>query len=360
MVADDILLELVRAALGSWPVEGGLEGVSARAWQKVIAMSFRQGVGVVAADGYHKIVSCVPGMKTALDSKEMEDLRYEWFGSVLQVESEYGARWKTAVELTDIFAASGIRSYVLKGFSFARLYPVPEHRECGDFDVWLGGDWERGNRLMEDYGVKVSRKDYKDSSFRYKGLHVENHRFCTPIRGSRRRKEYERYLLSIMSEGEVRLRDTQMWSPGPLFNALFVTSHAMNHFVNEGGITLRHILDWKLVTEELHRVCGEAGMSVYEEKCREFGLWKFACAMRDKDSRLVSEILHPTVPRVEFAHGWKTRWQLLRAMAGARWKYRLYTDTNFTSELFRSLMAFVFERHPELSSPAASRQGRKS
>jgi len=349
--SDIVLCGLIRTALGLEPAGCELTGVSAGAWRKVIAQSFRQGVGAVAVDGYQKLVSGTPeasGMPSVLDSVELEDLRYEWFGSVLQAEEEYGTRWRTAVELTDIFAASGIKPYVLKGFSLAGLYPVPEHRECSDFDVWLGPDWDRGNSLMEAREVKVSRKDYKDSSFRYKGLYVENHRFCTPVRGSRRRKEYERYLQSIIPVGERRLGETRMWSPGPLFNALFVTSHALNHFVNEGGITLRHVLDWELVTEELRRSCGESGTKVYEEKCREFGLWKFACAMRDRDERLMTEILHPTVPRVQFARGWETRRQLLRAMFGARWKFRLYTDTNFTAELLRTVLAFVFERHPKL------------
>lgn len=54
------------------------------------------------------------------------------------------------------------------------------------------GQYEFGNLLAERWGASVKRDFYKHSHIRYKGLVVENHQFCTAIRGSRRAKDFER------------------------------------------------------------------------------------------------------------------------------------------------------------------------
>lgn len=59
---------------------------------------------------------------------EMEDLKYEWFGEVFQVESDFAYHKQKAAELTKIFAEAGFRSCILKGLSNAMLYLIPSHR----------------------------------------------------------------------------------------------------------------------------------------------------------------------------------------------------------------------------------------
>jgi len=338
---------LVRLALGRSRAgdEKCAEGLSEADWREVIEQAFAQGVSAASAEGLR-----MAGVPEVLESPALEGPKYEWLASVLQVEGNYRRQWQAAARMGGIFAGAGVRAYVLKGFAVSGLYPIPEHRECGDCDVWLGSDYELGNRLMEQDGVKVSRSYYKNSTFVFDSLMVENHRFCTPVRGGHRRKAYERYLQSIISDGAVQIPGLQMWRPGPMFNALFLTSHAMGHFVSEGGITLRHLIDWDLAMDELRRASGFSGdvPAEFEARCREFGLWKFACALRDRDELLMDEILHPTVPQVEFSRGWCSRLQLVRVMFGSRWKYRRYTDSSFALEFLRTAFAFCFDRHPNL------------
>lgn len=63
--------------------------------------------------------------------------------NVERIERRYGQQRRRAAELAAAYAEAGIRTVVLKGFAVSRLYPVPEHRPCGDLDCFLCGDYEQ-------------------------------------------------------------------------------------------------------------------------------------------------------------------------------------------------------------------------
>ena len=76
---------------------------------------------------------------------------------------------------------------------------------------------------------------------------VENHAFCTAIRGSRNRKALERHLQHLLdTKPNTPIEGTHLLRPCADFNALFLTAHSFGHFLTE-GIKLRHILDWALL-----------------------------------------------------------------------------------------------------------------
>ena len=71
-----ILFQLLRAALGGKPCDASLS--SEINWQEVIDLSFDQGVAAIAVDGLQKLCGQHPELELALDSPELEDLKYEW------------------------------------------------------------------------------------------------------------------------------------------------------------------------------------------------------------------------------------------------------------------------------------------
>lgn len=82
-----ILFKLLRAALGNESV-GELS--SDFDWQEVIDLSFDQGVAAIAVDGLQKSLELkAESLELAFDSPELEDLKYEWFGSVFTEEQNY-------------------------------------------------------------------------------------------------------------------------------------------------------------------------------------------------------------------------------------------------------------------------------
>lgn len=352
----EILLKLIRVSLGGVDESALSEGVD---WGEVYRISIEQGVCAVCSDA----------LKRVFDSQQtepfanIETVFYSWIGQTMVQESECAGQWKAACELGKIWSDKGLMPVVLKGFSYARYYPIPGHRGCCDMDSFLFDKWEVGNRCVEDMGIAVSRGFYKNSSFTYEELFVENHRYCSPVRGGKRRKQYEHYLRGLLDQGPLSsIEGSALLSPPVMFDALFFMSHAQNHFINEGGIQLRHICDWICIRNKSNvTICNVQ----FVEICKRFGFWKFAYAVdevadvvmgvksytmiSEAGRRLLDEILRPTCCSVEFSKGWHTRLQLIKAMFQSRWKYELYSDSSFVVSLCGTVWAYLFEKEPKLS-----------
>ena len=106
-------------------------------------------------------------------------LRLRWELSVQQMEFRYKRQCEVLKELVLLFRSQGVELMLLKGTGISMLYPRPEHRECGDIDIYLMGDYDKGNRIIESLGIEVDTKSSKHSNFFYKGVPVENHKTIT-------------------------------------------------------------------------------------------------------------------------------------------------------------------------------------
>lgn len=325
-------------------------------WKKVIDLSFDQGVAAIAVDGLSKVEGLglmVEGLDT-LDSPELEDLKYEWFGSVFQAETDFDGYLSAAKSLAKLYADNGVKTLVLKGLVFSECYPVPSHRSSCDLDCYLAGDYEKGNLLVEQAGVVIDRDYFKNSSFCYEGLHVENHHFFTAFRGSRKAKEYEKLLHQEIESGETRrIFDSDLLAPPVMFSALFCVSHSQTHFLSE-GITLRHILDWALFRK---RHYDEIDWTRFESVCREYGMWQFAqtftriggfllgesdySSLTDVDLRLLNDTLFS--PREEPYRGMKRRVQLVMKSLRSGWKYRCFSRQSAFESVMQRIVGY-FEK----------------
>lgn len=338
-------------------------------WQTVIELANRQGVGAIAADGLQRLLDAHPDLELTLDLPENEQLKYDWLGQTFAYEMDFARQFKLANRLAELFANSGLKTVVLKGFAIGQFYPIPEHRPCGDLDCFLldadgieGDPYERGNLAVEASGVPVSRAYYKNSSFDYRGLHVENHRFCSPVRGPKSRKRYERKLRELMCEKLTPIRDSALWAPSPMFNLLFLTSHAQGHFLADSGLSLRHICDWGMT---LKAYANEVDWSEFKGLCREFKLEAFAdamsraahlvcgveipypCPKNDKaDDCLMNGVLNGAIPT-----GRKRFWARLnmvsRILRSSK-RYRLFSNRPMLVSLFQSVWYYIFEKRPTL------------
>lgn len=239
------LIQLLRIALGN-ATESDFAIDASTNWEGVIDLAEMQGVTGIAFEG----MQCLLQTHTADDIQLPRRTKMRWISSTSDVEQTYRRQFHAAERLSSLFAENGIRTFVLKGIAMSKYYPVPEHREFGDLDCFLDGAFEQGNSLAEDAGYEVDRSYYKHSHIRMPSLEVENHQFCLPIRGSRRRKQMEVYLEQLLREyAPHHIDETAMLLPPPTFNAIFLTFHAASHFLAE-GIVLRHILDWALLVEK--------------------------------------------------------------------------------------------------------------
>ncbi len=278
----DALFKLLRIALGG---DADLSVPECVDWPALVALATEQGVAALAHDGLQKCYEADPRLSLPLD-RELKAVKYDWFGATLNVEVECDKQWKAVSALGELFSAAGLRTLVLKGFALGECYPVPQHRYSCDFDCFLMGDgpatdrsaFEQGNRAIEAAGVKVRRFHYKHSSFKYEGASVENHQFLTGWRGRARWKRFELELERMLEvPGALRpLEGSSLLVGPPLFNALFLTRHAHQHFLVEEGISLRHVCDWAMF---LKRYRQEFDWSEFMSICSRYGLSRFVESM---------------------------------------------------------------------------------
>lgn len=353
----DYFLHLVRLGLDiPSDMELSSEGID---WHSLQTLAEKQGLLAVALDGIDKL--------PASERPQKKDI-LQWFGSVLQYESQYAAQQKAACEMASLFQNNAIRTYVLKGAVVAECYPNPIHRNSVDLDCFLlaeNGDfdaWSAGNELIRAKGFDVRLDYYKNSTFFLPGLTVENHRYMVPFRGNKKLKMLEVLLQSYMrgDKAEDRIEGTCLYRPPVMVTALFLIEHAYSHFLHE-GLTWRMVLDWMLFS---HRHREEIDWSSLSAFIDEFGFRKFydsfvrlgeyllgnleASALTDADRMMLADIwadldLHESV------RGIRGKFALVGNTWRARWKYRRFTDMSWMQALWIQGKGVVFEREPELN-----------
>jgi len=352
----EALLPLLRRGLGKEAGAADPLPLDGERWLRVFRQASDQGVLALVWDGVRQLPAAL---------QPPRELRLRWAYNVERIEQRYARQRSRAEELARLFAAEGIRTVVLKGLAVSRLYPVPEHRPCGDLDCFLMGGYERGNRAAEAAGATVARDFYKHSHIDFRGLTVENHRFCTSVRGSRRVKAFERHLQGLLAAAPMQpLPGTELLVPPADFTALFLTRHALMHFLSE-GISLRHLCDWAVFID---REGAQVDWAAFREVAAEHDLLRFAEVLSDLSvrclgvaenplpadgaalaDRVLENILSERRPLFNTsASTWTKRLRLVGNFCRSRWKFREVYGRNFLLELVRFPCGFIFDRHPEL------------
>lgn len=355
----EALFQLIRIALDNTSDYTTITHVD---WQEVYRMSLSQNVWALVFDAIGRCRDHSDNRDTFID----EDLWYTWLGQSYVHVCDTKAKWSAAKDLGALWCEKGLKTVVLKGLAFAQYYPHPLYRSFCDIDVYLYDKWELGNCEIEQEGITVSRDFYKNSSFTYHGLYVENHKFCSPIRGGNNRKEYELFLQGLLQKGPMqKIARTELLCPPPLFNMLFFMSHAQSHFLYEGGIKLRSVCDWGVLLKTYSQ-CNSSLWAVFDEKCVSFGMQEFSHAM----SRLAERICGVTLPFVcktttkkeemllaDIMYGtgietnrskWRTRWNICKTIIHSRWKFSMFSNQTMLSALLQMVASFFIEKNPVL------------
>lgn len=82
----------------------------------------------------------------------------KWFGYANIIAKGNHEQIKTLKAMCDIWHNVSNRMILFKGQANALYYPHPEHRNTGDIDCYLMGDYDRGNEVAE----KAERKSIQD------------------------------------------------------------------------------------------------------------------------------------------------------------------------------------------------------
>lgn len=260
------LLYLVRLAVGGKlePVDC-LYGID---WKSVVEASYTQALPAIAVDGLQRLYDTVPDLALALDSPELEGLKYEWFGSTFQAETEYARHQGVFSALVGLLVENNINVLLLKGLGLSHYYPVPNHRPTGDIDIYSYGHHLGIDDIAGEYNIIVNNSHPKESVFEFKGIMIENHYLYLDSFLSRCESKVQAFLETL---DEDVLCEGGYYTPSPLKNYFFLLCHMARHFSEFESIRLRHILDWGLF---LKAESDGLDMQLVRGKLQEFGLEK--------------------------------------------------------------------------------------
>ncbi len=249
---ESLFFRLIRLGLGTEKADGNVSAgfssmppLAPADWREIYELGVRQGVAAIQFDGLQllKERGCIPPEQMPPRTELMR-----WYAHAMLVEQS-NARQKAAIrDLAAFYSGHGIRMMLLKGYGLSLLYLRPEHRPCGDIDIWLYGEQQRADALLnKEIGIKIDEGHHHHTLFSLNGVMVENHYDFFNIHAHLSTRAIERELHELVKEqGErISISDSPVYLPPPTFNALFLLRHAGEHFA-AAEIALRHLTDWAM------------------------------------------------------------------------------------------------------------------
>ena len=263
-----VLLTLIRSAIHGADVASLPENTD---WAALIDLATRQGVGAIAADGLQRLYNAHPEWELSLDQPENESMKYDWFGQVFYAEESYAKYRHALTGLAKFYNEHGFKMMILKGYGCSLNYPVPEHRPCGDIDIWQFGQYKEADAaLAREKGIKVDRSHHHHTVFYWKGQMVENHYDIINIYHHKSNRDLEQVFKDLAADDShsVEVEGQRVYLPSPDLHALFLSRHAAGHFA-AAEILLRHLLDWVLFVKAHH---AEIDWTWLQETVDRFGM----------------------------------------------------------------------------------------
>ena len=207
-------------------------------WRIIEDLALKQGLSAILIDGMEKLP----------DSKRPpKALLLQWIGNTLQsYEYRYELYCQAIAEMAAWHNSHGFKMMVLKGYACSLDWPKPEHRPCGDIDIWqFGKQKEVDATLVQDKGIQIDNSHHHHTVFNWRTFVVENHYDFIEIHHHSSSPALERILKEKGQDDThfVELNDEKVYVPSPNLHALFLLRHNVEHFAST-GISLRQLLDW--------------------------------------------------------------------------------------------------------------------
>lgn len=213
-------------------------------WEAINALAERQGLSAIIVDGIEKLPE--------LQRPAKEDL-LQMIGQVVQgYEYRFELHLRAIAELAGFYREHGIKMMVLKGYACSLDWPKPEHRPCGDIDIWqFGKQKEADDLLCSEKGVKIDKSHHHHTVFYWRDFMVENHYDFINVHAHKSSSELEKIFKELGSDDSyfADVYGERVYLPSPNLHALFLVKHMASHFASS-EISMRHVLDWAFFVEK--------------------------------------------------------------------------------------------------------------
>lgn len=343
-----VLLTLIRSAIHGADVASLPEDID---WSALIDLATRQGVGAIAADGLQRLYNAHPEWELSLDRPENESMKYDWFGQVFYAEESYAKYRHALAGLAKFYNEHSFKMMVLKGYGCSLNYPVPEHRPCGDIDIWQFGHYKEADAtLARERGIKVDRSHHHHTVFYWKGQMVENHYDIINIYHHKSNRDLEQVFKELAADDShsIEVESQRVYLPSPNLHALFLMRHAASHFAAT-DLILRQLLDWALYVKTYSSAIDWKWL---EEIVERFGMTKIfhcfnAISVEDlgfdpalfpegaikapEKERVLAEIFSPEFDQETPKHFLSRAFFKYRRWKANEWKHRLCYKESMTS-----------------------------
>lgn len=327
------------AGLGAAPVSDTADtAVTPGSWERIYRMAADHGLSAVVWDGICRLPAA---------QQPPRETRIRWALSAEKLEERYRHQQQTASKLAARFSEEGLRMLLLKGLGLSRDYPLPEHRECGDIDIYLYGQSDKGDRVLHEIGAHLYFDVPKHSEYVWDGVLIENHRTILNVRRNRTERELNALLVRLLEKDGTHGLVPGIQTPPATFNAIFLIRHAAVHFQKE-GIVLRHLCDWACF---LTRHWDEIDHALFRTAMEDYRMDRFADLMTAAAveylgaevpgpeceagmlGRFMEEVLtlspmpDKPLPRLfrKLSGPYRNRWRLREVLRTPVWRY--YYDT---------------------------------
>ena len=294
-----VFLQLVRLGIGH-STFSALTNVDLVAVKELAA---KQGLEAVVLDGLNDVRSKREDIRCG--SLQEKILLAEWIGEVHQFyEQRYEQYLQTIAEMAAFYNSHGFKMMILKGYACSLDWPKPNHRPCGDIDIWQFGRQKEADAALEEWFKSLKVQKFKiDSShhhhtvFDWQGFMVENHYDFIDVHHRKSGPKLEAIFKELGSEANLNDNDndndndnsvgnqipcvkvesastgsaTKVYFPSPNLHALFLVYHTMLHFTST-EMNIRQLLDWGLFAEK-HK--DEIDWNWLKEMLNDFHLMDF-------------------------------------------------------------------------------------
>ena len=159
---------------------------------------------------------------------------------------------ETTADLFNRLKDNCFHPILLKGSGLSCNYPVPELRQGGDIDVFVGmEDYVKSYELFKNLTDKIERADdiWVDKNYNmiFNDVEVEVHRLADEYPSASLDKVFQKFSKEYLMKNPVKviLAGSEIETPSDTFNALYVFMHMFRHFMIR-GVGLRQVCDWVL------------------------------------------------------------------------------------------------------------------
>lgn len=208
--------------------------------QELRHLSIKQGVHSIALDGLNK-----GGQKQREWTQLETNVLMDWLWQTNVSETHYEHYRQTISKLASVFHEHNLRMMLLKGYGCSLNYPIPNHRPCGDIDIWLFGKRKEADYIVANsFSVNIDFGNEHHSRFNIGKMFVENHETILDINTHKSSQYLNDVLENLAEESLPRdIDESTVYLPSVKFNSIHLLRHMASDFATV-NISLRHILDW--------------------------------------------------------------------------------------------------------------------